>query len=194
MQEREIHIKTSLKITILGDAAVGKTTLIRAFMEGITTDRKYKGTLGAEIALKKLRIHYQGKNVEVSVQLWDLAGQPSFANIRQTFYLGSQGAILVYDVGRPDTLNNLDIWLKDLFDVSPRKIPVALVGNKIDLREKGMVMVPSNMGNQKATEISTISGFNTPFIEASAIRSENADKPFEELVSLIYRNIKRITR
>ena len=186
MESQKLVTKTSMKVTLLGDGAVGKTTLVKSYMDSLTSDRKYKATLGAEIAMKKIQIRLENKLVEVNLQLWDLAGQPSFSNIRKTFYMGSVGAILVYDIGRIETIQNINKWLEDLNSVMPRKIPVVLVGNKKDLREKGMGMLSTDLGKQKAAEITKITGLETPFVEASAIRSENADAPFERLVELIY--------
>ncbi|MHA2232889.1 MAG: Rab family GTPase [Candidatus Hodarchaeales archaeon] len=187
--------KAMFKIPMLGEGAVGKTTLVRAFMGGTVSSGEYKGTLGAEIGLKKLNLTMSdGDRIEIQLQLWDLAGQPAFKAIRGTFYVGSVGAILVYDLGRPETLDKLDEWLKELHSSVAKPIPITLVGNKKDLRETGEAVLSTDAGKQKATEITQKTGYETPFIEASAIRSENADKPFERLAAIVYENREALIR
>ena len=183
-------VKITLKIPLLGEGTVGKTTLVQAFMGGEISSGAYKATMGAEIGLKRIDLNINDeKKVEVTIQIWDLAGQPAFSKVRQTFYLGSMGAILVYDLGRFETLDKLDMWLEEFYSVIPKPVPVALVGNKKDLRGKGRSMLTTRMGEEKASEITKKSGFETPFVEASAIRSENADYSFERLATVIYENL-----
>ncbi|MFX0113613.1 MAG: Rab family GTPase [Candidatus Hodarchaeota archaeon] len=194
MDSPEKSKKTMFKIPLLGEGAVGKTTLVRAFMGGIISSGAYKGTLGAEIGVKKLNLTMNnGERVEIQLQLWDLAGQPAFKAIRSTFYVGSVGGILVYDLTRAETLNKLDEWLRELHDAVGKAIPVALVGNKKDLRGAETTLGTS-MGEEKATNITQKTGYETPFVEASAIRSENADKPFERLATIIYENREKLMR
>ncbi|MFW9914414.1 MAG: Rab family GTPase [Candidatus Thorarchaeota archaeon] len=188
--------KTMFKVPLLGEGAVGKTTLVRAFMGGEMTSGEYKGTLGAEIGLKKLNLTTdKGEKIECQLQLWDLAGQPAFKAIRGTFYVGSVGAILVYDLSRTETLDKLDEWLKELNTAVAKPIPIALVGNKKDLRETGKTTLSTSEGKEKASEITQKwSGFETPFVEASAIRREKADEPFERLAMIIYENVETLLR
>ena len=95
----------------------------------------YLMTLGAEMSSKFV------EEVDLKFQLWDMAGQPRFQDIRGPYYNGSAGAIIVYDVTRHDSYENVTKWLMELHRHIPKKaIPVVLLGNKTDLRE--MVSVP----------------------------------------------------
>ena len=97
-----------LKITIVGDFAVGKTSLLNGYMEK-KFDFDYKPTLGANIVKKQINL--PGK--KVSVNIWDIAGQIMFKNLHGTFFEGSNGVIIVFDVTRPETFNHLKNWYHD---------------------------------------------------------------------------------
>ena len=97
-----------VKFVMIGDPAVGKTTLVSRFVHK-TYSPSYKATMGLDLTLKKLA--YQGEFIRI--QLWDLASQQSFAPMRGRFYTGSVGAICVYDITRRPTFVNLRKWLKE---------------------------------------------------------------------------------
>jgi hypothetical protein len=85
--------------------------------------------------------------------------------------------------------------LKELNTAVTKPIPIALVGNKKDLRETGKTTLGTSEGEEKASEITQKwSGFETPFVEASAIRREKADEPFERLAAIIYENVETLLR
>ncbi len=172
-----------LKLPLLGDAAVGKTTLVRAFMGG-TISEKYSPTLGVEIGRKIVHIELDQGLVEINFQLWDLAGQASFKTIRSSYYRGASGLVLVYDIGRRDTFINLEKWLEEAWGFLGH-VPIVLVGNKLDLRAKNQEEVSRDEGKEYAERIKAETGLNTPFIEACAIRSQNADTPFKDLGNVI---------
>ena len=178
----------SLKLPLLGEPAVGKTTLVKAFMEGIITER-YAPTLGIEIGKKTLMITRTTSNnvldrVEPHFQLWDIAGQTFFKKIRSSYYRGASGLILVYDIGRHSTFEALEKWLEEAW-TTVGQVPMVLVGNKLDLRQKGNGEVSKQEGMTYARQIEEQLAIPTPFVEASALRTQNADKPFKELAKLI---------
>ncbi len=175
-----------LKVCILGEFAVGKTTLVKSFLGGIMTE-EYKPTIGVDIGTKELEINVKGKPMKAILQLWDLGGQQSLEKIRKNFYSRAVGGIAVYDITRHETLEAIPRWL-DEFWGTVGTVPIVLVGNKKDLRDKGLGMVEPEYGQQMAQQISEMSGFETPFIEASALRVENADTPFIRLVQFILEN------
>ncbi|MFX0207327.1 MAG: Rab family GTPase [Candidatus Hodarchaeota archaeon] len=121
------------KVVMLGEAMVGKTTLVKAFM-GVEFTEGYKATLGTDLSRKVVQINDE----EVIFQIWDLAGQQAFKTIRSTFLKGAKGAIVVYDISSRESFLKTKDWLKELFSVVG-KIPVVLVGNKLDLRESAPV-------------------------------------------------------
>ena len=95
------------KIVMLGDGAVGKTAMTTRFTQNFF-EQDYKRTIGSDFAIKRLEI--PDIDVRVTLQVWDLAGQPRFESVRQGFYRGSRGGLLLYDVTRRRTFLNVDHW------------------------------------------------------------------------------------
>ena len=132
------------KIMLLGDGGVGKTTLVLRYLDG-----KFKEdtqlTIGMNVKIKNLSDLEDSKGIKhnITLQIWDLGGQERFKYIRNLYYPGAKGAILVYDATRLTTYNNLGTWLDELYsyaDPTNNKthkthIPVVLLGNKVDLVE-----------------------------------------------------------
>ncbi|MHA1941883.1 MAG: Rab family GTPase [Candidatus Hodarchaeales archaeon] len=158
------------KIILAGEGAVGKTTLINRFVTGsFTTD--YKATIGVAIFSKLLEID----GIEVSLQIWDIAGQTLFRNLRTRFFQNAKGALLVYDSTMPFTLANLHNWISDIKNVTD-DIPFVLIGNKIDLTELRSITTEDvdNFIHEHQTDI------NTHF-QTSALTGENVEEAFTEL-------------
>ncbi|MHA2503774.1 MAG: Rab family GTPase [Candidatus Kariarchaeaceae archaeon] len=121
-------IKTRMvKIILIGDGTVGKTSLRREFT-GNRFEENYSMTMGAEFS-----VHRKG---DFMLQLYDLAGQDNFREVRKSYYRGSQGAILVFDIGKPRTFRSLDAWMQELLSYVDLEIPIVVVGNKLDLRDR----------------------------------------------------------
>ncbi len=120
------------KVLLLGDGAVGKTSLIRRFVVDKFSD-DYITTIGTKVTKKDLRIESPGKATEVTFMIWDVLGQKGYKNIQESSFQGAKGALLVYDVSRPDTLRSLkEYWIPHLIEIT-KPIPIVLVGNKVDL-------------------------------------------------------------
>jgi small GTP-binding protein len=171
----------TLKVVICGDFAVGKTSLVRSFLDNQNGFLEgYKPTIGVDIGRKVFTINSQ----RIFFQIWDLSGQPTFKSIRPQFYKRSDGGILVFDVTRKDSFNHLSNWLEELLEQTGQ-IPIILVGNKIDLKEEANEIITSDQAHTFADHISTLTGMNTPYIEASAITHYNNLEPFDLLRSLL---------
>ena len=175
--------KISVKIVICGDYAVGKTTFVLSFIDGDKNLlNEYKPTIGVDIGRKSFVI----EQFNVVFQLWDLSGQQSFKTVRKQFYNRSDGAILIFDVTRRESFANLKTWLSEITEQTG-KIPITLVANKIDLNNR-------SISNQEAkafsTEITQITGLETPYIEASAINRQNNLDPFITLGRVLLNNMK----
>jgi len=167
------------KITILGDAAVGKTSLINQFVEGAFQE-DYKPTLGANIVRKDVNL--EEVNAQVRLIMWDLAGQEKYNVIRSMYFQGCVGALVVYDVTRFQTFENIELkWLKDFKKYVKREGAYILIGNKIDLSEDRTV--PEEKGKELAEKIQA-----SDFIETSAKFGDNVEKAFKNLVFQILRN------
>ena len=167
------------KITILGDAAVGKTSLINQFVEGAFQE-DYKPTLGANIVRKDVNL--EEVNAQIRLIMWDLAGQEKYNVIRSMYFQGCVGALVVYDVTRFQTFENIESkWLKDFKKYVKREGAYILIGNKIDLSDHRTV--PEEKGKELAEKIQA-----SDFIETSAKFGDNVEKAFKNLVFQILRN------
>ena len=119
-----------LKMLLLGDAAVGKTSLIKQYIKG-SFAKDYKMTIGTDIFTKDIVTDEH----TITLSIWDIAGQDRFKFFRQSFYRGASGAMVVFDLTRYPTFNpNVVNWLKELWNFTG-KIPVVLIGNKVDLED-----------------------------------------------------------
>lgn len=123
--------KLSKKICLLGDFAVGKTSLMRRFIYD-RFDDKYISTIGVKVSRKTVVVPNESDLVELTMMLWDLAGSEEFSQVRASYFRGSAGAVLVCDLTRADTLASLPHYLTDLHKVSP-DAKCVLVANKMDL-------------------------------------------------------------
>ncbi|KAL7137516.1 hypothetical protein ABFS83_10G097400 [Erythranthe nasuta] len=159
----------SFKILLIGDSAVGKSSLLVSFISNLVDD--LSPTIGVDFKVKFLTAG--GKKLKLTI--WDTAGQERFRTLTSSYYRGAHGIILVYDVTRRDTFTNLsDVWAKELELYSTHEDCIKmLVGNKVD-RENERV-VSREEGMSLAKELGCL------FLECSAKTRENVEKCFEEL-------------
>lgn len=125
-------MKISKKIVLLGHFGVGKSSLIRRFVENTFTE-DYKVTIGVHILKKTVEIPEDGK--DVSLIIWDLEGNDDINNTRISYLIGTNAFIYVFDVTRPSTYENLESDIEFINDKQPN-IPIKIVGNKNDLVNK----------------------------------------------------------
>ena len=134
--EMESKKKKVLKIVVLGEAATGKTSIVRRYCEG-TFLSGYKTTIGSDFYVKSLHIN-DGRINDVILSIWDLAGENRFAFMMETFMKGAKGALLVFDLSRKRTFIKLADWLQ-MLQRSAGSIPLILIGNKSDLIDSRFV-------------------------------------------------------
>ncbi len=165
-----------LKIVLAGEGGVGKTALRTRYLEGIFRNN-YVETLGADLALKDVEL--KDLKLTVTCQVWDIAGQPAFHEVRKAYFAGCTGALVVYDVTNPDTLRATPQWIKEIQQGSylSKRVPIILTGNKIDLRSKNH---PHHVSTDKGKQHAESLGID--FIETSAKTGEMVDQAFEQLV------------
>jgi small GTP-binding protein len=162
-----------LKLLLLGDAGVGKTSLLNQFVNREFT-AQYKATIGSDFSSKQLDV--DGKFV--TLQIWDTAGQERFQSLGPTFYRGTDCCILVYDVTRPPSFESIAKWRNDFSTQlglsNAEDFPFLLLGNKADLPTKAVQ--PS-----AAREYAEMNG-GMLFYEVSAKTGDNVQTGFEAIV------------
>lgn len=116
-----------LKVLTAGEGGVGKTTLLRRYVEGKFSSET-KMTIGVEFFLKELNIDGQ----KVMLQLWDFGGQERFRFLLESYVIGARGALLMFDLTRTMTLENIEQWVKIVRKEDP-ELPILFLGSKSDL-------------------------------------------------------------
>ncbi|MCB0195114.1 MAG: GTP-binding protein [Anaerolineae bacterium] len=119
------------KVCLLGDFAVGKTSLVRRFVYNMFDD-KYISSIGVKVSRKTVQIPQANAFTSLTMMLWDLAGSERFDQVKSSYIRGTSGAILVCDLTRPETLANLHIYIEDLQYASP-DARLIIAANKSDL-------------------------------------------------------------
>lgn len=166
------------KIVLIGDSGVGKSNLLSRFTRN-EFSLESKSTIGVEFATKSIQV--DGKVIKA--QVWDTAGQERYRAITSAYYRGAVGALLVYDIAKHVTYENVERWLKELRDHADQNIVIMLVGNKSDLRHLRAVPVEEARAFAEKNNLS--------FIEASALDSTNVETAFQQILTEIYRIVSQ---
>jgi Ras-related protein Rab-7A len=165
--------KSQLKIIVLGDSGVGKTSLLNRFVTS-EFSQTYKATIGADFMRKEIVID----DKHISLQLWDTAGQERFQSLGSAFYRGADACILVYDITMMKTFDSITSWKQEFLNQcgpsDPNTFPFMVVGNKCDLENDRTVSIAKS--NQWAREQ------DLPLIEASAKDNIHIEDIFMEIV------------
>ena len=157
----------SSKLILTGDYSVGKTSLIKRFVENIFQE-SYISTIGVEISKKTLEL---GETTNVNFIIWDIAGQRAqMAPYRTRFYSGANSALIVIDRTRKDNLQSIEYWYNDIKKSISANIPIVIVGNKSDLDDKIII------SESEIKEISEKYGFH--YILTSARTGDNVNDAF----------------
>ncbi|XP_021726560.1 ras-related protein RABA1f-like [Chenopodium quinoa] len=166
------------KVVLIGDSGVGKSNLLSRFTRN-EFSLESKSTIGVEFATRSIRVD----DKIVKAQIWDTAGQERYRAITSAYYRGAVGALVVYDVTRHVTFENVQRWLKELRDHTDSNIVIMLAGNKADLRHLRAVSVEDAKGFAERE--------NTFFMETSALEALNVENAFTEVLSQIYHVVSR---
>ncbi len=160
------------KFIIIGDHEVGKTSLVRRFVEN-RFSHDYRATIGLNILSHSY--DFYGNNIVYS--LWDVGAQTFFRRFRQTYYLGAQAAFIVFDLTNRKSFESLKEWYKELEDfIGGREIPIIIIGNKSDLRDQREVSYED--GVQVVNELLNKPNIAISYIETSALTGENVEDAF----------------
>ncbi|NHJ24025.1 MAG: GTP-binding protein [Candidatus Lokiarchaeota archaeon] len=164
--------KFILKILTAGEGGVGKTTLLHRYVEGrFSADTRM--TIGVEFFLKEVNID----SLHCTLQLWDFGGQERFRFLLESYVLGAKGALLMFDLTRPITLENLDQWVKLVRKNDPN-LPILFLGTKNDLENELMV------NDEYALSFKDEFGF-FDYLRISSKSGENVAKAFDMLTKKI---------
>ncbi|MFX0000750.1 MAG: GTP-binding protein [Candidatus Hodarchaeota archaeon] len=164
--------KYRFKFVIIGDHEVGKTSLVRRFVEN-KFSHDYRATIGLNILSHS--IEFFGN--EIIYSLWDVGAQVYFKRFRQTYYLGTQAAFIVFDLTKKESFENVKQWYAELEEfIGGREIPIIIIGNKTDLKEQRVVTYQD--GVQLVSELSKKLNFKISYIETSALSGENVEDAF----------------
>ncbi|PIA24918.1 hypothetical protein AQUCO_14200005v1 [Aquilegia coerulea] len=162
------------KAVLIGDSAVGKSNLLSRFArDEFRLDSK--PTIGVEFAYRNIKV---GDKL-IKAQIWDTAGQERFRAITSSYYRGALGAMLVYDITRRATFDNLKKWLEELRHFGDSDIVIVVVGNKFDLEQKREV---SEEEGRKFAEKELVC-----FIETSAMENFNVEEAFLQMITQIHK-------
>jgi len=124
------------KLVLLGESAVGKSSLVLRFVKGQFHEYQ-ETTIGAAFLTQTVTVD----GVTVKFEIWDTAGQERYHSLAPMYYRGAQAAIIVYDITNRDTFERAKSWVKELDRQARKDIVIALAGNKFDLSNKRMVEV-----------------------------------------------------
>jgi Ras-related protein Rab-32 len=172
------------KIIVVGDYAVGKTTLIRKYTTGVFTD-SYKITIGVDFCLKTLKWN---DTQDISIQLWDIAGHERFGSMTRIYYQYAIAAVVCFDISRPSTLDNVKKWRDDINDKvtmpDGKPIPMILLANKCDIKDV-------TIDREKLNAFAKENGF-VGWFETSSKDAINVERAFNTLIEQILNVTKNV--
>ncbi|XAR63959.1 hypothetical protein NMG60_11024131 [Bertholletia excelsa] len=161
------------KAVMVGDSAVGKSNLLSRFARD-EFQLESKPTIGVEFAYRNIKV---GDKL-IKAQIWDTAGQERFRAITSSYYRGALGALLVYDITRRGTFENLRKWLQELKELGSSDMVVVLVGNKSDLAQSREVSLEDGQSLAKLEGLC--------FLETSARENINVEEAFLQMITKIH--------
>jgi len=174
-EQDETVLLLSKKVCLLGDFAVGKTSMVRRFVYDLFED-KYLSTIGVKVSRKVVAVPRDGATIELTIMLWDLADSKEFDSIRVSYLRGTTGAVAVCDLTRPSTVDGLYKYSRDLRAINP-EAHLILAANKTDLTDQQAVT---------AAQIEAAAlNIKAPFYLTSARTGENVDQVFRHLARLL---------
>ncbi len=161
----------------MGDYAVGKTCIIRRYVSN-TFIEDYKASIGVDITSQELSY----EKGEVQLQIWDMSGQTDFKLVRSQFMSGTDMGIIVFDLTRPSSLQNISRWINEILAMVPN-LPLVLVGNKSDLVKERQIS--EETAKKSLTEHDMLF-----YVETSAKSGENIIQLFDMIAQQILADAK----
>ena len=169
------------RVVLLGEAAVGKTSLLRRYTENIF-DEDYKATIGTSFSTKDVEVTgSNGNSAAVRLVIWDMGGQATYKELRRQFMKGAAAAIIAYDVTRPETFMAMNNWFESFREVCPGSVTI-IAANKVDLEEERMVPVEPG--------IMLRDWFQAQYYETSAKTGKAVTDVFVKVAELLFKQTK----
>ncbi len=170
--------KTIMKIILVGEGPVGKTSLRRKFV-GDDFTHEYNEVFGADITSKQLEINGEG----FVFQFWDVStGDHSYFS-SEIFFRGMNGVLLIYDISQKESFDNIKNLITEIIKLEGKELIFVLVGNKSDLRENQAIKcVSTKDGRNLAKTLSLVFGIDVPFFETSAISGDGVEDMFKTFI------------
>ncbi len=170
--------RMKIKVCLVGEAAVGKTSLIRRFVLD-NFDDKYIQTLGTKVSKKELAISSADPSgaMRIDMTIWDIMGQKGFRELlKEAYFYGAKGILAVCDATRRKTLEDLDDWIEGVYSVTG-KIPIEFLANKVDITDQVQVHEDDMVQAAKA--------YDSPFHFTSAKTGVSVERAFQSLAERI---------
>jgi len=173
----ESRYENVYKILLVGDSGVGKSCLLLRYTDG-TFSENFISTIGVDFKIKTIQVDGQ----TVKLQIWDTAGQERFKTITSSYYRGSHGIFVVYDITDIVSFNNIRVWIEEIKKyTSGEAVQLFLVGNKKD--QEVNRAVETSQGQELASKL------GAKFLETSAKDRLNVDQMFIELTRTLKKSI-----
>ncbi|CAN7983408.1 unnamed protein product [Ixodes hexagonus] len=166
------------KLLLIGDSGVGKTSILFRFSDN-KFDGSFISTIGIDFKIRIIEI--DGKKIKL--QIWDTAGQERFRTITTAYYRGAMGIMLVYDVTKENTFENIKTWIRNTDEHAAADVEKMILGNKCDMND--LRQVSKERGEKLAVE------HGIKFMETSAVSSINVEDAFYTLARDIKEKMER---
>jgi len=166
---KEEHSDIKVKIMLIGDSNVGKTSIIKRYCKNIFS-KSHISTVGIDLETKNIKI---GKHI-INLQLWDTAGQERYRVLSKNYYNNSDAFIIVYDITNLKSFESVKNWIEQIKENASENVKSVLLGNKSDLEDKRVI------NEEKGKKLAKENNIN--FYETSAENGANIDKAIIDLV------------
>ncbi len=164
------------KVCLVGDHAVGKTSLIRRYVLDQFDDR-YIVTLGAKVSKRAMSFPGPDGGLVIDMTVWDIMGSRGFRELlRESYFHGAQGVLAACDVTRRETLADLDEWIEAVFRTE-KDVPIVFAVNKADLTDRAA------FGDSEVRQAA--GAFRAPYFHTSAKTGQNVEEAFRALATRI---------
>ena len=173
----------NLNILLVGDANVGKTSILLKYTENFFPNQ-YQATIGVEYKMKIIKLN----NMNIKLQIWDTAGQERYKSIAKNFFHSANGVFLVFDITNKQSFENLNKWIEDVKENSPKDCKYIIIGNKSDLSDQRTISTfeIDNFVKEKKSSYFEVSakndeGLNDAFINLSKeiIKDKNQEEIYQ---------------